>query len=121
MSKGYGLIQERILYSRQREPSEAGDGTCENNLHPRGEFQERILNPIVPFMINYGPQWAERIAGTIDFSPRAGNQVLKLRKSSDRRGHRNNRFDLTSSSNVPRLLEAAAGSNHQVRGFSPIS
>jgi bacillithiol biosynthesis cysteine-adding enzyme BshC len=78
MDKGYDKIQERLLYSMEQDERHLGKAMArmENNLNPAGQSQERVLNPIVPFAISYGPDWVRRLAETVDIDPAAGPQTV---------------------------------------------
>lgn len=80
MSKGYDVIEERILYSRQRDERHLHEAMSRvaNTLTPGGQVQERALNPIVPFLVNHGPDWVARLAEKMDFDYSAPPQAIYL-------------------------------------------
>ena len=80
MDKGYGMIQERILYSRQQDEHHLATAMTriESSLRPTGKPQERILNPIVPFMVLHGPDWIVRLRELVTHDPAMGLQTIYL-------------------------------------------
>lgn len=60
--KGYANLESRILAESERRQSElaAAVARIESWLRPLGRPQERVLNPFVPFMVQYGPDWPRR-------------------------------------------------------------
>lgn len=65
MEKGYEKLSERILFLRERDQSHVTQAmsTVSASIHPTGQDQERLLNPIVPFAVNHGLDW---LAGAVD-------------------------------------------------------
>ena len=80
MKKGYGMIEERILYRLREDQHQLGQAMARlhQSLSPGSKIQERVLNPIVPFSINYGPDWVMRMAGKISDDPAAGLQIIYM-------------------------------------------
>lgn len=86
MTKGYGKITERMLYQRQQDERSLNQGVAliQNCLRPNGQHQERLLNPIVPFAINYGLDWVARLTEHIINDPTLPGQVFQLSELNDK-------------------------------------
>lgn len=80
MEKGYATLEDRLLYSRQRDEGHVAQAMARlaNVLNPAGRPQERVLNPLVPFALNYGPDWALRLASKLTIDPGIGMQIHSL-------------------------------------------
>lgn len=80
MGKGYDTIRERILYEHKTEGRQLDRAmnTIVSNLNPGGRDQERTLGPIVPFVFNYGWDWALRLLPRLDDDPTRKAQIVSL-------------------------------------------
>ena len=80
MDKGYRIIVERILYQRQQDERRLmqAAGLIATGLFPIARPQERVLNPIVPFAINYGLDWPLRLLDWIDIDPKKPMQIIEM-------------------------------------------
>ncbi len=80
MERGYATIEERMLYARQEDQRHLSQALrrVEHYLRPAGKPQERILNPIVPFTIHFGPRWAGGLLQALSLAPEAGLQIVRL-------------------------------------------
>ncbi len=86
MGKGFELVRERVLYTREEDERQLKQAMIrlESNLFPAGGPQERALNPVAPFMINYGSDWVERVAKLINYEPTAPPQVIQLSRLAEK-------------------------------------
>lgn len=84
MEKGYDTVQDRILYSQQEDQHHLGQAMLriEHSLSPGGQPQERMLNPIVPFWLNYGPGWIVSLMEQMTHDPAAGLQIISMSEFS---------------------------------------
>jgi len=80
MTKGFDTLRDRILYSKQEDERHLAGAMIkvENNLRPGGVGQERTLNAVVPFAVNYGWGWAMELMRLMKFEPGHGVQVIEL-------------------------------------------
>ena len=82
LQRGYAKIVERLLYLKGQDEDHLRQAMmvigC--SLHPAGAPQERRLNPLVPFAVNHGLDWVERLRGQIDYDFSAPMQVIYLSK-----------------------------------------
>jgi uncharacterized protein YllA (UPF0747 family) len=80
MEKGFDTIRERLLYQRQQDERHVSQAQAllTSSLIPAGLPQERRLNPIVPFALNYGPHWVGALIERLEIDPTLGIQVLAL-------------------------------------------
>lgn len=85
MEKGFGMIKERILYSRERDEVHLTQAMTRvvNNLNPTGKPQERALNPMIPFAIQYGEDWVMRLGAKLNYDPTLGTQTIFLSDLND--------------------------------------
>lgn len=79
-AKGYANVESRILAESERRSSDlrAAADRIEAWLRPQGRPQERVFNPVVPFMIQYGPDWPGRLEEMIAAAPGAAARVVRL-------------------------------------------
>jgi hypothetical protein len=80
LEKGYAKLGERVAAARR-----ARDGQLTRSmtlaaagLRPQGLPQERVLNPLAPFAVNFGLDWPARLAERLSIDPEAGLQVVRL-------------------------------------------
>jgi bacillithiol biosynthesis cysteine-adding enzyme BshC len=80
LKKGYAKLGERVAAARR-----ARDGQlirsmtlAAASLRPKGLPQERLLNPLAPFAVNFGLDWPARLAERLSIDPAAGLQVVRL-------------------------------------------
>lgn len=80
MDKGYGKLVERVLYQQRQDEGHLHKAmaTVANSLHPNSQPQERQLNPIVPFAVNYGLDWAGALCEQIRIRPGEKGQFIEL-------------------------------------------
>ncbi|MEN6624831.1 MAG: bacillithiol biosynthesis cysteine-adding enzyme BshC [Candidatus Sumerlaeia bacterium] len=80
MDKGYKAIEERVLQQRAEDEAHVRRGLAivSASLRPAGLAQERALNPIIPFAVNYGLDWVGRLFDKIDITPTRPLQVVAL-------------------------------------------
>ncbi len=80
MEKGYETIRERALYARQADERQLNEAMMklETIFRPSGQPQERILNPVVPFVLQYGWDWALRAALLLKYDDPEGTTVILL-------------------------------------------
>jgi bacillithiol synthase len=80
MDKGYDSICERLLYQAQQDERHVSQALVllSNSLRPAELPQERRLNPIIPFALNYGPGWVGSLFDRIQIDPTADTQVIEL-------------------------------------------
>ena len=80
MEKGYGTVAERVLYQRQHDERHLVEAMAliANSLRPAGNVQERVFNPLVPYAINYGLNWTEKLAEALPRDPYAPGQRIEL-------------------------------------------
>lgn len=80
LDRGYGRLTERLIASEQRgrEDLARAMATVAASLRPAGRPQERVLNPLVPFAVNHGPDWPMRAAAVLSVDPAAGEQIVHL-------------------------------------------
>lgn len=80
MDKGYDTLQDRILYAQQEDQAHLNQAMLriEHSLNPSSKPQERVLNPIVPFAVNYGLGWVGELIKRLDPDPAAPLQKLAM-------------------------------------------
>jgi bacillithiol biosynthesis cysteine-adding enzyme BshC len=80
MGKGFENIAQRHADDRRREEPQLESTMIRllANLSPGGVPQERILNPVVPFLVNYGPSWIETFRAALSVDPQRGLQIHQL-------------------------------------------
>lgn len=80
MTKGFDTLRDRVLYSKQEDERHLAGAMIkvENNLRPGGVGQERTLNAVVPFAVNYGWGWAMELMRLMKFELGHGVQVIEL-------------------------------------------
>ena len=78
--KGFEKIVERILYQRQQDERSLTQGCAliSNSLRPNDSPQERQLNPIIPFAVNYNLDWPLRLMPLIKFDYTEPMQVIQM-------------------------------------------
>jgi len=80
MDKGYDKLLDRVLTQHKQDRGHLmrAMALIANSLHPARLAQERALNPIVPFAINYGMGWAVRLMARVELDYWAEPQVISL-------------------------------------------
>lgn len=80
VEKGFRAIEERVMQQCAEDQAHIGRALAivSASLRPAGLPQERALNPIVPFAINYGIDWCRHLIDRIDISPGSSPQVFSL-------------------------------------------
>lgn len=80
VEKGFRAIEERVMQQRAEDQAHIGRALAivSASLRPAGMPQERALNPIVPFAINYGIDWCRHLIDRIDIDPDSPLQVFSL-------------------------------------------
>lgn len=80
MEKGYDTIEQRFYDDRRQQAPqlEAAMNKLLANLAPGGAPQERVFNPVVPFLVSYGPSWLERLRDSLSTELGRGLQVTQL-------------------------------------------
>jgi uncharacterized protein YllA (UPF0747 family) len=80
LERGYAKIEERLVQEQNRDAQSLHKSMAviANSLHPAGQWQERALNPLIPFALNYGLDWVGELTERIDIDPMAGMQVIEL-------------------------------------------
>ena len=80
MRKGYETIGERILYQRRQDERHVLQAmmTVVNSLRPAEAPQERRLNPVVPFAVNYGSDWVLRLLDRIAIDAETPMQIVRM-------------------------------------------
>lgn len=80
IEKGFRSIEERLMQQRAQDQEHIGRALAiiSASLRPAGLPQERALNPIVPFAINYGIDWCRHLIERIDISPSSQRQLFSL-------------------------------------------
>ncbi|MCE5228004.1 bacillithiol biosynthesis cysteine-adding enzyme BshC [bacterium] len=80
LEKSFKAVEERVLQQRAEDEAHVGRALAivSASVRPAGLPQERALNPVVPFAINYGIDWALRLLGEIDTRPDRPMQVIAL-------------------------------------------
>jgi bacillithiol biosynthesis cysteine-adding enzyme BshC len=80
MEKGFDTLQDRILYHQHEDEGHLNQALVrvEHSLNPAGKPQERILNPLTPFAVNYGMGWIRELAERLSVDPTAGMQLIRF-------------------------------------------
>lgn len=80
MEKGYETVDQRFRDDRRQQAPqlEAAMNKLLANLAPEGAPQERVFNPVVPFLVTYGPSWIERLRDALTAGHGDGLQVIRL-------------------------------------------
>jgi bacillithiol biosynthesis cysteine-adding enzyme BshC len=80
MEKGYDKLNQRLMEQQKREAGQLRQDMelIAAGLHPNGLPQERVFNPIVPYLVNYGPDWIAPLLEHLSIDPAAGLQLIAL-------------------------------------------
>jgi bacillithiol biosynthesis cysteine-adding enzyme BshC len=80
MERGYSILSERISQVRQDRDEQLNRGLAllNESLYPNGSTQERHHNPLVPYAVNYGMDWAGVLLNNLEYHPGAGVQQIDL-------------------------------------------
>lgn len=80
MEKGFDTIDQQFRNDRrQQEPQlETAMNKLLANLTPNGAPQERVFNPVAPFLVSYGPSWLKELHESLAVDATRGLQVMRL-------------------------------------------
>jgi uncharacterized protein YllA (UPF0747 family) len=82
MDKGYETLADRLMYRQQRDGHHLAQAMAllANSLAPAGQPQERLMNPLIPFAVNMGLDWARGLLERLSSDPCSTEHLIELGK-----------------------------------------